>query len=180
MNIRKLQRQAAASTDELLAISEDIGRYVIPAYGSVPGEMFAMQCRIQLERCRRLAEKMRRMEEALSENARREKEAPTGAAVGSAERKGGRLAGDIPEGFADSAGLEREKSVALTLQLLAQNLLLDGQRVCLLEDLLAHSDSAEGQLKSARDMEDVARILELQNTLRRELSPCRNEKESGN
>ena len=82
--------------------------------------------------------------------------------------------------FADSAGLEREKSVALTLQLLTQNLLLAGQRVCLLEDLLAHSDSAEGQLKSARDMEDVARILELQNTLRRELSPCRNEKESGN
>lgn len=144
MNIGKLQRQAAASTDELLAVSEDIGRYVIPAYGNAPGEMFNMQCRVQLERCRRLTEKMRKIEEALSQKAK------------------------------------REKSVALTLQLLAQNLLLAGQKERLLEDLLAHSDSVESQLKNARDMEDRIRILELQNTLRRELSPCRNEKENGN
>lgn len=180
MNIRKLQRQAAASTDELLAVSEDIGRYVIPAYGNAPGEMFAMQCRVQLERCRRLTEKMRKIEEALSQKAGRTGETPPLAAVESAETEDARAAAAVPQEFSGCVETEREKSVALTLQLLAQNLLLAGQKERLLEDLLAHSDSVEGQLKNARDMEDRARILELQNTLRRELSPCRNEKENGN
>lgn len=193
MNIRKLQRQAAASTDELLAVSEDIGRYVIPAYGNAPGEMFAMQCRVQLERCRRLTEKMRKIEEALSQEAQRMKEAPSPkalrtqeappqAAGKSAEAKesGEDALPGFPEGAADFVAAEREKSVALTLRLLAQNLLLAGQKERLLEDLIAHSDSVESRLKDARDMEDRARILELQNTLRRELSPCLNEKENGN
>lgn len=169
MNIRKLQRQAAASTDELLAVSEDIGRYVIPAYGHAPGEMFAMQCRAQLERCRRLTEKMRKLEEVLS-----------GAAAESARAQEARAAAAVPQEFSGRVEAEREKSVALTLRLLAQNLLLAGQKERLLEDLLAHSDCVESRLKDARDMEDAARILELQNTLRRELSPCRNEKENGN
>ena len=144
MKIKKLQRQAADSTDELLAISEDIGSYVISAYGSVSGELFTMQCKIQLARCRRLIESIRETDEALA-------------------------------GVASCTG-----SIALTRRLLAQNLLLAEQKQSLLEDFLAHSDSVRSRLKDARDMEDRAGILRLQNTLRRELSPCRSEKENGN
>ena len=58
MNREKIQQQAAASVDELLKISEDISKYIIPAYGKVPKEVFDMQCRVQLERCRRLNGKL--------------------------------------------------------------------------------------------------------------------------
>lgn len=63
--IRKLQRQAASCTDELLEITADIGKYIVDAYGTAPTELFDMQCRIQLERCRRLACRLRTVLEAL-------------------------------------------------------------------------------------------------------------------
>ena len=56
--IRKLQRQAASCT-------ADIGKYIVDAYGTAPTELFDMQCRIQLERCRRLACRLRTVSDAL-------------------------------------------------------------------------------------------------------------------
>ena len=166
MNIKKLQRQAAAVTDALLTVSEDIGKYVISAYGNVPGEMFAVQCRIQRERVRRLAGKVRQMEEEL-------------AGVGPVSFVGSIADGQAAERPfpADAAGQEQAGSIALTRQLLYQNRLLLAQKEQLLEDFLAHAGVVEEQLKTARDMDDEADVLRLKNTLRRELALCRNEEE---
>ena len=167
MNIRKLQRQAAAYTDELLAVSEDIGRYVISAYGIVPGEMLVLQCRALRERVRRLVKRIRQTEEALESAMADVTENGSGAGRGSDPAK-------------LRTGQERAQSVSLTLQLLAQDRMLLAQKECLLEDFLLHSHAIQSRLEAARDMAARAEILQLQNTLRRELSSCPNENEDGN
>lgn len=166
MNIRKLQRQAAAYTDELLAVSEDIGRYVISAYGIVPGEMLVLQCRALRERVRRLVKRIRQTEEALE------------SAMADVTENGPAGRGSDPA--KPRTGQERAQSVSLTLQLLAQDRMLLAQKECLLEDFLLHSHAIQSRLEAARDMAARAEILQLQNTLRRELSSCPNENEDGN
>ena len=66
MDIRELQRQAAVYVDELLSISVDMDAYVIEAYGKAPQEVVAMQCRIQLERLKRLEKKLVKIREELA------------------------------------------------------------------------------------------------------------------
>ena len=67
MNIKKIQQQAASCVDELLNISEDIGRYIVTVYGTVSKDTFDVQCRIQLARCRRLSEKQNQLQEVLAD-----------------------------------------------------------------------------------------------------------------
>ena len=66
MTVSQLQRQAAASTDELLRISADIETYVIDAYGKVPKETFDLQCRLQRARCQKLENSLRQTAQALN------------------------------------------------------------------------------------------------------------------
>ncbi|WP_434309883.1 hypothetical protein [Hominifimenecus sp. rT4P-3] len=156
MSIRKCQQQAAVFTDELLNISEDIEEYVIAVYGTISQEMFDMQCRVQLERCKRLAEKLQKLQEEL------EYEKPA-------------YAGESH--FFEPAEAERQKSAAITLQMIAQNRIVLGQKENLLKEFLTHSDLVGEQVKNSKEMSDMAEIIRLQDTLRGELDRCQTEKE---
>ncbi len=154
MNIRKLQQQAASSVDELLSISGDMDEYVIKAYGQAPQEVVAMQCRIQLERLKRLGKKLAEIREAL---------------VLMAEPEGGQMR---PPGTPSSnvgLSMEQQRSIAVTEQLIAQNLLLIAQKEELLRGFLTHSDMVGMQQKRAKDLQDTAEIIRLKEALRNNL-----------
>lgn len=154
MNIRKLQQQAASSVDELLSISEDMDAYVIKVYGQAPQEMVAMQCRIQLERLKRLGKKLAEIREALTY---------------AAEPESGQMG--IPGMPSSSEGLsmEQQRSSAVTEQLIAQNLLLIARKEELLNGFLAHSDMIGMQQKHAKELQDMAEIIRLKEALRSNL-----------
>lgn len=141
MNIRKLQQQAASSVDELLSISGDMDAYVIAAYGSAPQEVVAMQCRIQLERLKRLGKRLLEIRMEIS----------------------GRTS--TTEGISQ----EQRRSIAVTEQLIAQNLLIIAQKEELLEGFLAHSDRIEIQQRHAKELHDMAEVIRLKETLRNSL-----------
>ncbi len=145
----KLQRRAAACTDELLQISREIGKYIVDAYGAVPQEMSDLQCRVQRERCRRLAGELREISEELG----RLQESEPAAAV-----RGGRA-----------------ESLAVTRQMIAQNLVILEQKENFLTEFLAHSDLIAAQMKDAREMSEMAEVVRLANILRGELDLCRKE-----
>lgn len=145
MDIRKLQRQAASSVDELLSISGDMDTYVIAAYGQAPQEVVAMQCRIQLERLKRLGKKLAEIQEELAWRMK------------------------IPGMPSPVQGLsgEQRRSIAVTQQLIAQNLLIIAQKEELLNGFLAHSDKIELQQKRAKELQDTAEIIRLKEALLR-------------
>ena len=154
MDIRTIQRQAAASADELLSISEEIGTYVIEAYGTAPAAMTDMQCRILLERCRRLSAKLAAIREELARS-------------------------DMPDLKGSPEHMEASGySVAVTRQMIAQNLLVLAQKQELLQGFLAHSDTIQSRLKEAREMSDAAEIVRLRNILRGESAPCKSREET--
>lgn len=140
MTTDDIQRQAAASTDELLCISEDIGKYVVSAYGKVPAGTFELQCRLQLERCRRLSGKLKKL-------------------LAEAEEKG------VQPDAADPLQAQRAQSMAVTRQLILQNQLMLEQKETLLNDFLAHSDMIQKQLDLADSMADEAEIRSLRKAL---------------
>lgn len=177
MDIRKLQRQAASCVDELLSVSGDMDVYVIAAYDKVPWEVVAMQCRILLERLKRLGKKLAKIQEALAcvtdpENSLAES--------GSKQPEGGE-AGKLPgtctavqigqmeiPGMPDSAeGLsgEQRRSIAVTQQIIAQNLLLIARKEELLNGFLAHADMIGIQEKRAKELQDTAEIIRLKQAL---------------
>ncbi len=167
MNIRKLQQQAASSVDELLSISGDVDTYVIKAYGQAPQEMVAMQCRIQLERLKRLWRKLVEIREEL-DRAIEPDDSQDGICIMAAQKAGQVEVSGIPLS-AEGPGMEQQSSIAVTEQLIAQNLLLIAQKEELLEGFLAHSDMVGMQQKCAKELQDTAEIIRLKEALRNNL-----------
>lgn len=158
MNVRKLQQQAAAAADELLSISNDMEEYIIPIYKTAPKEIFDMQCRVMIGRCDVLCGKLRQLQTDLTAAQQQVQEDPA----------------DV---LADARMAECQKSVAVTQQLIGQNLLLLEQKQELLKGFLAHSDEIHVHLKNSEQMQDIAEVTRLESTLRRELHLCRTEDE---
>ena len=193
MDIRELQRQAAVYVDELLSISVDMDAYVIEAYGKAPQEVVAMQCRIQLERLKRLEKKLVKIREELAratgpedglEGARsvqpesgeagepqgtctetaRQAGKPQGTCAETA-RQAGRMESPGARSSAERLSGEQRRSIAVTEQIIAQNLLLIGQKEELLNGFLAHSAMVGIQQKRAKELQDAAEIIRLKEAL---------------
>ena len=193
MDIRELQRQAAVYVDELLSISVDMDAYVIEAYGKAPQEVVAMQCRIQLERLKRLGKKLVKIREELAratgpedglEGARsvqpesgeagepqgtctetaRQAGKPQGTCAETA-RQAGRMESPGARSSAERLSGEQRRSIAVTEQIIAQNLLLIGQKEELLNGFLAHSAMVGIQQKRAKELQDAAEIIRLKEAL---------------
>ena len=179
MDIRELQRQAAVYVDELLSISVDMDAYVIEAYGKAPQEVVAMQCRIQLERLKRLEKKLVKIREELAratgpedglEGARSvqpesgEAGEPQGTCAETA-RQAGRMESPGARSSAERLSGEQRRSIAVTEQIIAQNLLLIGQKEELLNGFLAHSAMVGIQQKRAKELQDAAEIIRLKEAL---------------
>ena len=197
MNIGKLQQQAASSVDELLSISGDMDAYVIKAYGQAPQEIVAMQCRIQLERLKRLGKKLAEIREALvhvTEPEDGSEESPSRQPEGGGDGKPRKTCamaaqqGGKPKGIcaltAQQAGrmeisgmpssavglsMEQRHSISVTEQLIAQNLLLIAQKEELLKGFLAHSDMVGIQQKRAKELQDMTEIIRLKEALQNNL-----------
>lgn len=167
MNIRKLQQQAASSVDELLSISGDMDAYVIKAYVQAPQEVVAMQCRIQLERLKRLGKKLAEIREEL-DRAIEPDDSQHGICTMAAQKAGQVEVSKIPPS-AEGLSMEQQRSIAVTEQLIAQNLLLIAQKEELLKGFLAHSDMVEMQQKCAKELQDTAEIIRLKEALRNNL-----------
>lgn len=207
MDIRELQRQVAVYVDELLSISVDMDTYVIEAYGHAPQEVVAMQCRIQLERLKRLGKKLVKIREELAraagpedglevsrpvqpesgeagepqgtcaETARQagkpqETCAETARQAGKPEgicaraaRQPGRMESPGARSSAERLSGEQRRSIAVTEQIIAQNLLLIGQKEELLNGFLAHSAMVGIQQKRAKELQDTAEIIRLKEAL---------------
>ncbi len=177
MDIGRLQRQAASCVDELLSISVDMDAYVIAAYGTAPQELVAMQCRIQLERLKRLGKKLTEIREELACATRSEAspKQPEGGGTGkpmgtcAAAAQAGRM--EIPGtlSFAGELSGEQRRSIAVTEQIIAQNLLIIARKEELLNGFLAHSDMVGIQQKRAKELQDMAEIVRLQEAFRNDL-----------
>ena len=193
MDIRELQRQVAVYVDELLSISVDMDAYVIEAYGKAPQEVVAMQCRIQLERLKRLEKKLVKIREELAratgpedglEGARSvqpesgEAGEPQGTCAETARQAGkpegicaraarqsGRMESPGARSSAERLSGEQRRSIAVTEQIIAQNLLLIGQKEELLNGFLAHSAMVGIQQKRAKELQDAAEIIRLKEAL---------------
>ncbi len=152
MDIRKLQRQAAYCVDELLSISGDMDAYVIAAYGQAPQEVVAMQCRFLLERLRRLEKKLTEIKKELA-----------------CATKPGGISGESHSNPSAAEGLsgEQRRSISVTQQLIAQNLLLIARKEELLNGFLAHSDMIGIQKKRAKELQDTAEMIRLKEVLLR-------------
>ena len=174
--IRKLQVQAAACTDELLDITEDIGAQVLPLYKEADRMMFDLQCRLQLKRCRNLTAKLEEIREKLVEAAE-QTEAPQAHASAEDPFRQALPDGGHGDGQTEAAA-ERLRSARLTLQLIDQNLLLTGQKAALLQELLGSSAQAAYDRLAAEKMKDAAQIAQLKNALAKETELCRSEKET--
>lgn len=193
MDIRELQRQVAVYVDELLSISVDMDAYVIEAYGQAPQEVVAMQCRIQLERLKRLGKKLVKIREELAratgpedglEGSRSvqpesgEAGKPQGTCSETARQAGklegicaraarqpGRMESPGARSSAERLSGEQRRSIAVTEQIIAQNLLLIGQKEELLNGFLAHSAMVGIQQKRAKELQDTAEIIRLKEAL---------------
>lgn len=207
MNFRRLQQQAASCVDELLSVSIDMDEYVIAAYGRAPREVVDMQCRIQLEQLKRLRKKLAGIREELAhvtgpgEIIPSDTAVPGNTAAPRAEvriemgKPEGREAGK-PQGMCDEAarhvrridtfGLpasaeklsgEQRRSIAVTGQIIDQNLLIIAQKEELLKGFLAHSAMVGIQQKHAKELNDTAEIIRLKKILRGEQVLCRTESE---
>lgn len=161
MNFRRLQQQAASCVDELLSISMNMDEYVIAAYGKAPREVVDMQCRIQLEQLKRLRKKLAGIREELAHVAMPEDGPDAPKLPSSAERLSG----------------EQRRSIAVTEQIIAQNLLIIAQKEELLNGFLAHSAMVGIQQKHAKESHDTAEIIRLRKILRGEQALCRTESE---
>ena len=193
MDIRELQRQVAVYVDELLSISVDMDTYVIEAYGHAPQEVVAMQCRIQLERLKRLGKKLVKIREELAratgpedglEGSRPvqpesgEAGEPQGTCAETARQAGkpegicaraarqpGRMESPGARSSAERLSGEQRRSIAVTEQIIAQNLLLIGQKEELLNGFLAHSAMVGIQQKRAKELQDTTEIIRLKEAL---------------
>lgn len=154
MGIRKLQRQAASCVDELLSVSKDMEEYVITAYGRVPQEVAVMQCRLQLERLRRLGKKLTEISKELA------------CVTESVDISDESRSNQPEDGLYELSG-EQRRSIAVTQQLIAQNLLLIDRKKELLNGFLAHSDRIGVQQKHAQELQDTAEIIRLKEALLR-------------
>lgn len=165
MDFGRLQRQAASCVDELLSVSTDMEEYVISAYGQAPQDMVAMQCRIQLERLKRLGKKLAGIREELALVTKSESAKPVNGL-------------DVP-GLPPSArglSVEQQRSIAVTEQIIGQNLLIISQKEELLKGFLAHSAMAGVQQKRAKELQDTAEIIRLRKILGEQIV-CKTESE---
>ena len=153
--IRKLQLEAASCTDELLDISNEISDHVLPLYTGTDRSMFDLQCRMQIARCKLLTQKLEQIRDALTQAL----DGCTGA---------------------DEVSAERRDSARLTLQIIAQNLTILGQKQVLLRELLIGSEEAGSRQKAAEALSDTAQAAALKAALRKELDRCRNADENSN
>ena len=175
-DLRKLQQQAAACTDELLDITEDVGEQVLPLYQEEDRMMFDLQCRLQIRRCEQLSERLGGIrgaldaavaEETQSMTAGMEPEAPGASDAGAPRNRA----------VQNQAAAERISSARITRQLIDQNLVLTGQKKALLQELLNSSAQASDGRRAAEKMKDTAQIAQLKNALAKEMEQCRSAKE---
>ena len=141
-----LQYEASACADELLDISEDIGKYVIPAYKENDAGVFELQCRIQGRRLDMLFEKLTRIQKELEGTDRAK--------------------------MSDF----RSQSAGITIQTVIQNLAIIAQKQGFLKELLMSSKEAAQNMAAAKKLEDTAQIMELCRILKKELKACESEK----
>ena len=142
--IRNLQRQASGCTDELLEITRDIGKYVIPLCEGENRSMLELQCRLLTQRCLYLKERLEQIQSGLQD------------AVSS-------CAADDP--WAQGA--------RTTLHVIEQDFLLLDQKAGLLQELLEASERTAAKRSAARKLEDTAEIISLQRILKEERDRCR-------
>ena len=152
-----------------------------------------MQCRIQLERLKRLGKKLVKIREELAratgsedglEGSRpvqpesgeagepqgtctetaRQAGKPQGTCAETA-RQAGRMESPGARSSAERLSGEQRRSIAVTEQIIAQNLLLIGQKEELLNGFLAHSAMVGIQQKRAKELQDTAEIIRLKEAL---------------
>lgn len=181
MNFRRLQQQAASCVDEMLSVSMDMDEYVIAAYGRAPREVVDMQCRIQLEQLKRLKKKLAGIREELALVTGLWEITPSDTAVlgnTAAPHAEVRIEMGKPESReAERLSEEQRRSIAVTEQIIEQNLLIIAQKEELLKGFLAHSAMVGIQQKHARELNDTAEIIRLKKILRGEQVLCRTESE---
>lgn len=177
--------------DELLSVSMNMDEYVIAAYGKAPREVVDMQCRIQLEQLKRLRKKLAGIREELAlvtkpEDSSEEPHSgkPEGRETGKPQGMCDETAQQVRR--MDTFGLpasaerlsgEQRRSIAVTEQIIAQNLLIIAQKEELLNGFLAHSAMVGVQQKHAKESHDTAEIIRLRKILRGEQALCRTESE---
>ena len=149
--ITTLQYQAAACTDELLNISTDIGKYVIPAYTGSDPDVFKLQAKVQLERIKRLMGVLLTIQKALQQ----------AVTVLNKEAEDGR--------YSDPAGasvwLERKNSAQTTMLLITQNLDICIRKTGLLRNMLTGIEEEEAKTEAAKKLADTEEIMRLKETL---------------
>jgi hypothetical protein len=134
----ELQRQAASTVDSLLHVTEDIGKYVIEPYGKEDGVFVELQCQILLKRCQSLEERLLHL----------------GKALASFER---------PTVPVSRNSLE---SLDITRQIIMQNLQIVQEKKLLLQNLLSHTRERDAIVQESRLLEERAKLMEFQRTLR--------------
>lgn len=145
--IHTVQNQAAASAEELLQITEEIGSIILPLYGKVSNDIFEVQCRFALARLQRLNEKWKGWE----------KELECSLAVLSGQENA--------SGKTDLLLSQYRSSAEVSLQLIRQYLLIARQKEELLAQLLSHSEQIQIRLDIAGELEKQAEIVRLQQAL---------------
>lgn len=145
--IHTVQNQAAASTEELLQITEEIGSNILPLYGKVSNDIFKVQCRFALARLQRLNEKWKGWE----------KELECSLAVLSRQEN----ASEKTDVFLS----QYRSSAEVSLQLIRQYLLIAHQKEELLAQLLSHSEQIQIRLDIAGKLEEQAEIVRLKQAL---------------
>lgn len=133
MKAIQVQKEVAASADELLEIAEGIGR-LVEGYGKEDWDSISLKRRILQERCRRLEDRLKKAQAGLDE--------------------------------AEGNSQGEDRSIAVTRQLIAQNLLILKDRESLLQSMERHADVTESLQEGGKTLEREASIRELANELR--------------
>ena len=141
-----LQKRAAACADELLDITNEIGKSVIGAYKETKNSFFELSAKLQMGRLEHLKGELEEIKTSLDEL-------------------------DI-KALSD----ERAGSVGITRQVIIQDLALADEKLRLLKEMLISDARAKEALAAASKLEDTAQVIRLGNTLRKELGKCESEK----
>ena len=145
--IHTVQNQAAASAEELLQITNEMGSKIIPMYGKVTNDIFEVQCRFTLARLQRLIDKWKGWQQELERS----------LAVLSRQENASEKTDVLLSQYRSSA--------EVSLQLIRQYLLIARQKEELLGQLLSHSEQIQIRLDMAGKLEEQAEIVRLQKAL---------------
>ena len=141
-----LQKKAAACTDKLLDISNEIGKSVIPAYKETENNFFELSAKLQMGRLKAL---FKELSEIKAELEKIDKKALSN---------------------------ERAQSTDITLHMIDEDLALVADKELLISELAASDERTKEALAAASKLEDTAQEIRLRNALRKELGKCESEK----